>query len=1181
MAVLSLDDIWRDRNPDELQFTFLGKYQNDIVIRSRLDRWLTSRFLSPFIKEITFEDLGSLNLDHKMIKLTLCDPAHIPPGPGYWKLNTSTLKDPLYIAGMSQILGNIISTKDSFINPMDWWDHLKVSCKKFSIDFCKIQANFKTQSERLLRAELKRVESQLNSSPHSSRLRQRLLETKSEIEKLETEKLEGLTLGIRTKYLVAQETPSKAVKMISNFSIKEKVITSLKHPVKGTTSDTVLMLETSTLFYKNLYRSPPNPQEADSAQTAILQFWPKPTALSPTPSNLDNPITVEEAQAALHTIPDNKTPGLDGLPIEFYKTFWNLLGPHIAQLLNDILDHGLPISQQTAVVSLVYKKGDPTDIANYRPISVLCHDYKILAKILVLRLHTVTEALIGREQTGVKGRFIGENVRQLLDTLEYLNITKKSGIILLLDQAKAFDVVSWSFMHKILAHVGLPPKIRDWISRLYEKPASVYKINNHLSQPIDLLCGVRQGCPLSPFLFCLTIEAFAKALKADSQIQGILIPGRPPTKNLSALYLDDTILFLNGSQDLQRVKPLCRLYCQASNASFNWAKSDGILVNLKRPPLDPQFNINWLNPGDQYKILGVKLCNSFPLDMDVPWKDIVQNFANTLKRGAWNFSLKGRVTFVQTYAMSQLYYMTNAIPPSPAFANNLQNMIWKYIWSGSRRGKVSREVMLQPASRGGLGVPSVHNSLLSIQIKWIQRLLNTHPFYESPWAALASFFLQNQFSEYGLGMFSLLFRPSISSNNYIPEFWRTAINGWWLLLDPCDPTLLSKEEILSFPLFLNPVIKIDGKPLQGKPWLDWASKGISRVRDLWFDGTWATPQQLLEQYGINNPALLNSLIATLPMEWHGKLLTPWTLAEGLWATDLTVSFEVFKPTLTRGSHVFAISHFGPSPTPITLLTDGPLQEISKREDLRPLRIQNTKWAFMDLQPTLPTRTSLRGKPSLSAPLKLIRNELNPPFNPPAIDKWNIICQNLDWKKILSKLWKPVVPRKWNQTFYLLLLRGLDHGERAYRLDLDFPPNYYCHCCPARLETLQHIFHECSIAQNLLAWLRRTWKNGTGLAPPNTLHFMLSGYAPLPRHPNRSLLQMILEMSHRTLVHTLWRIRCEHHHQSLPSIHQIRSSFSQGLSQVISQWMKSNQPLLRQAAELAIKLHLLPIFRPLA
>ena len=123
----------------------------------------------------------------------------------------------------------------------------------------------------------------------------------------------------------------------------------------------------------------------------------------------------------------------------FYFLQGNVLGIPMAKVFRSIAESPLPESMSTAIISLIYNKGDPTDIANYRPVSVLCHDVKILAKILLLRLHPVIPLIIGTDQTGVKGRYIGEAIRQFLDVCEYLNIERKSAMILLMDQRKVLS----------------------------------------------------------------------------------------------------------------------------------------------------------------------------------------------------------------------------------------------------------------------------------------------------------------------------------------------------------------------------------------------------------------------------------------------------------------------------------------------------------------------------------------------------------------------------------------------------------------------------------------------------------------------------------------------------------------------------------------------------------------------
>jgi exonuclease III len=1172
MTELDLEDAWRTRNPDTKEFTFTGHYTNGIV-RSRLDRWLSSELLRPFIKNIEHISVPFPNLDHKAVAITLADPDKIKLGDGYWMLNTALLENLGYTSEMKKVISLHISLKPLYPNPMLWWDALKQACKEFTITFASALAKSQVAYENTLLDKLKLTEGYLNESPGSAPLQKTLKFIQDQLDSFATKKLEGAIIRSRSTFLAAQEIPSKKLKMITTLKEKALEIQKLNHPQLGLSSDPKTMLETASLFYGNLYGPPPASAEVYEAQDKLLSFWPKSATLSHDDLSSGEPITKDEALSALKSTSGGKSPGIDGLPSTFFLHFWDLVGPHFTQMLNDVKDLGLSPTQRRAVVTLLYKSGDPTDIANYRPISVLCHDYKVLAKVFVQRLHKYTDILISKDQTGVKGRYIGENLRQFIDCFNYLHLTKHPAIILLLDQAKAFDRVSWSLLHKILKHAGFPFAFRQWIHQLYACPTSSIKINNHLSDPFDLLGGVRQGCPLSPILFCLIMECLNKALLADKHIKGVPLPGNPaPGRCLSSLYMDDTTLYLRDADDFNRVKPICQLYCLASNSLFNWTKSEGITFNMKTPPPDPLFPITWLKKGQAFKTLGAKLTNSFPIDLSVPWNNVITKFADTLKMGAWQFSLRGRVTFVKTYAMSKLYYLANALPTSPLQTLQLQKMIWKYIWRNSNRGSVRRDVLLLPHHLGGLDVPSVAISLQAIHLKWISRLLALHPFYDRPWAAFAAYFISNLTSDWGLGLFPILFKPISPTYNYIPCFWKSALEGWWQLIDKVDLSQLSKEEILSFPLFNNPYIKSPKGPLSGKKWLAWARVGICRVRDIWDNGFWASRSRLQEVFDFQiKPADLLTLHNAIPGHWTDTLTQRWDHSEGLWGLDLNISFQILKPSLITQTQQFALEYVGPLPLPSNALSSGPLLEITNLEYLRPLRLNGSQIAFSDLQPIIPDRVSVNKTHFSKFSSKQSRHNLTPICVPPAMISWNALCMSLNWKKIFQQLWKPVVPRTWNQTYFLLIHRGLPHGDRAYRHDSAYPPNWDCPQCQ-KPETLQHIFFECDIAQHLLNWISRTWKNGTGSAPPLDLFFILSGYpTTMNRQKFRKELLMILALIHRAFLQAIWRTRCDSHHGGLLSKPQALALLQKNISTTLMSW----STLPRQKHLFAVAKTLLP------
>ena len=124
----------------------------------------------------------------------------------------------------------------------------------------------------------------------------------------------------------------------------------------------------------------------------------------------------------------NKSPGLDGLSVEFYKTFWPEIGNLMVESFNEAFQSNrLSDSRNVSVLSLIFKKGDPSNIKNYRPISLSNTDYKLLAHVLANRLHTVLHKIMSTDQTGyIKKRYIGTNIRKIIDTVDYLENTKKN-----------------------------------------------------------------------------------------------------------------------------------------------------------------------------------------------------------------------------------------------------------------------------------------------------------------------------------------------------------------------------------------------------------------------------------------------------------------------------------------------------------------------------------------------------------------------------------------------------------------------------------------------------------------------------------------------------------------------------------------------------------------------------------
>ena len=197
--------------------------------------------------------------------------------------------------------------------------------------------------------------------------------------------------------------------------------------------------------------------------------------------------------------------------------------------------------QRKAVLRLIPKKDkNITDLKNWRPISLLNTDYKLLAHALSNRLQKVLSEIISVDQNAyIKGRFIGYNIRTILDVKETNNTSDIKSTIAFLDFEKAFDKLNWSFIDKCLSSFGFGPYLRKWVRVMYTDISSCVINNGYTTKYFKLKCGVRQGCPLSALLFIIAVESLATSIRKNQNIRGIKFDFRLTDPQLA----DDTTLF--------------------------------------------------------------------------------------------------------------------------------------------------------------------------------------------------------------------------------------------------------------------------------------------------------------------------------------------------------------------------------------------------------------------------------------------------------------------------------------------------------------------------------------------------------------------------------------------------------------------------------------------------------------
>ena len=277
-------------------------------------------------------------------------------------------------------------------------------------------------------------------------------------------------------------------------------------------------------FYSSLYQQ--QREEGDSPY-CFIPDEDSPQLVSPEQQeDLAAEITLDEMFVALQGMKKGKAPGLDGLTVDFYKIFWEDVGPLLYESIKFAQNTGqLSISQKRGIIKLLPKKDkDPQFVPNLRPITLLNVDVKILTRALSIRLKNVLHEIVHSDQQAfIKNRYIGNTVLDFYTMAgAALNSDEDSNYIALsLDIEKAFDSISWDFLYTFMQRIGIPDPFIQWVKILHKgKELRIFN-NGHGSGPIRVSNGLAQGCSLSPLLFILCMESLAHVVRASPNIEVI------------------------------------------------------------------------------------------------------------------------------------------------------------------------------------------------------------------------------------------------------------------------------------------------------------------------------------------------------------------------------------------------------------------------------------------------------------------------------------------------------------------------------------------------------------------------------------------------------------------------------------------------------------------------------------
>ena len=245
---------------------------------------------------------------------------------------------------------------------------------------------------------------------------------------------------------------------------------------------------------------------------------------------------------------------LDGMPPLFYQHFWPTMGNVVTNTVLDFLNFGviLPNFNETQIV-LIPKVNKPQRVTEFRPISLCNVVYKMAAKILANRLKKILPAIISDTQSAfVNGRLIIKNILVAFETMHHINKRKKGKkgeMALKLDMSKYYNRVELVCLDKIMKKLGFHPRWRNLMMQCVSTVTYSIRINVKPKGHISPTRGLRQGDPLSPYLFLLCAKGLSALIKkavAKGSMEGIFVCKNGPY--LSHLFFaDDSLIFCKAT----------------------------------------------------------------------------------------------------------------------------------------------------------------------------------------------------------------------------------------------------------------------------------------------------------------------------------------------------------------------------------------------------------------------------------------------------------------------------------------------------------------------------------------------------------------------------------------------------------------------------------------------------------
>ena len=416
---------------------------------------------------------------------------------------------------------------------------------------------------------------------------------------------------------------------------------------------------------------------------------------------LEQRFSADELELCFKSLPKHKSPGIDGLPFEMYRSVFDIIKEDYLAVQNCTWERErLTSSMRCSVTRLPpkIKQGTPT-VLQLRPISMQISDNGIRNRLIAARMTRIMPSILKSGQLcSQQDKNILFGITNLISSVEYVHYKNLSAAIASFDMDHAFDRAFIPYIVQVLRHMKFGEKFIRIIIDSHTNITTRFILNG-LTEAVNLLFSFRQGDPISMMLYLIYIEPLLVMLA--NKLKGLRFPN---FTEVDDDYCDDVEIMIEDEQDLLKAEEIFRKFESFAGAILN-RTSKSKIMGIGRYQGRQQWPLPWLKVEESLKIFGVHIYPTYKKILEVNWTELLKKFRGKLY--SWNLrsldTFQQRVDVLQIFGTSKLWYLCQVLPLPPSFAAKFEHIIniRRFIWVGKVE-KLALDETKNTREHGGL-----------------------------------------------------------------------------------------------------------------------------------------------------------------------------------------------------------------------------------------------------------------------------------------------------------------------------------------------------------------------------------------------------------------------------------------------------------------------------------------------